>query len=80
MRECLKEAYDVPALVNLMTGIANRRVRVLEAETAKPSPFAASLLFGYVDAFMYEGRFAAGRAARRGPVAGQLAVGRAAWT
>jgi ATP-dependent helicase Lhr and Lhr-like helicase len=28
---------------------------VLETETATPSPFAASLLFGYVGAFMYEG-------------------------
>lgn len=55
VRECLQDVYDVPALVDLMTGIANRRVRVLEAETAKPSPFAASLLFGYVGAFMYEG-------------------------
>ena len=32
-----------------------RRVRVVEVETATPSPFAASLLFGYVGAFMYEG-------------------------
>jgi ATP-dependent Lhr-like helicase len=55
IRECLQDVYDVPALVELMTGIAQRRVRVLEAETAKPSPFAASLLFGYVGAFMYEG-------------------------
>lgn len=55
VRECLQDVYDVPALVDLMTGIAARRVRVLEAETAKPSPFAASLLFGYVGAFMYEG-------------------------
>ncbi len=38
-----------------MAGIAERRVRMLEAETARPSPFAASLLFGYVGAFMYEG-------------------------
>ena len=30
-------------------------MRVLEVETATPSPFAASLLFGYVGAFMYEG-------------------------
>jgi ATP-dependent helicase Lhr and Lhr-like helicase len=30
-------------------------VRVVEVETATPSPFAASLLFGYVGAFMYEG-------------------------
>jgi len=55
VRECLQDVYDVPALVELMSGIAGRRVRVCEAETAKPSPFAASLLFGYVGAFMYEG-------------------------
>ncbi|MDZ4268049.1 MAG: ATP-dependent helicase, partial [Mycobacterium sp.] len=29
--------------------------RILEVETPTPSPFAASLLFGYVGAFMYEG-------------------------
>ncbi|MBW0014169.1 MAG: DEAD/DEAH box helicase, partial [Mycobacterium sp.] len=55
IRECLQDVYDVPALVELMAGIAHRRVRVLEAETTRPSPFAASLLFGYVGAFMYEG-------------------------
>src|SRR6202040_677326 len=55
IRECLQDVYDVPALVELMAGIAQRRVRVLETETARPSPFAASLLFGYVGAFMYEG-------------------------
>ena len=55
VRECLQDVYDVPALVELMAGIARRRVRVLEAETVRPSPFAASLLFGYVGAFMYEG-------------------------
>ena len=55
IRECLQDVYDVPALVELMAGIAQRRVRVLEAETTQPSPFAASLMFGYVGAFMYEG-------------------------
>src|SRR6202008_1918501 len=55
VRECLQDVYDVPALVELMAGIAQRRVRVAEAETARPSPFAASLLFGYAGAFMYEG-------------------------
>ena len=55
IRECLQDVYDVPALVELMSGIAGRRVRVLEVETTRPSPFAASLLFGYVGAFMYEG-------------------------
>lgn len=55
IRECLQDVYDVPALTSLMAGIAQRKVRVLEAETARPSPFASSLLFGYVGAFMYEG-------------------------
>lgn len=55
VRECLQDVYDVPALTDLMARIAQRRVRVLQVETATPSPFAASLLFGYVGAFMYEG-------------------------
>ncbi|WP_264990692.1 ATP-dependent helicase, partial [Mycobacterium kiyosense] len=55
VRECLQDVYDVPTLTGLMARIAAREVRVLEVETAKPSPFAASLLFGYVGAFMYEG-------------------------
>ena len=38
-----------------MRDIAARRIRVVEVETAQPSPFARSLLFGYVAAFMYEG-------------------------
>ncbi|MBV8966560.1 MAG: winged helix DNA-binding domain-containing protein, partial [Mycobacteriaceae bacterium] len=55
VRECLQDVYDVPALVDLMVRIQQRRVRVVEVETATPSPFAASLLFGYVGAFIYEG-------------------------
>ena len=55
VRECLQDVYDVPTLTALMSRIAQRRVRLLEVETPTPSPFAASLLFGYVGAFMYEG-------------------------
>lgn len=55
VRECLQDVYDVPALTRLMSRIAQRRVRLLEVQTPTPSPFAASLLFGYVGAFMYEG-------------------------
>ncbi|BBY28552.1 ATP-dependent helicase [Mycolicibacterium sediminis] len=55
VRECLQDVYDVPTLIELMNRIASRRIRVLEVETSTPSPFAASLLFGYVGAFMYEG-------------------------
>ncbi len=55
VRECLQDVYDVPTLTDLMSRIAQRRVRLMEVETATPSPFAASLLFGYIGAFMYEG-------------------------
>ncbi|VAZ82423.1 ATP-dependent helicase [Mycobacterium persicum] len=55
VRECLQDVYDVATLTRLMADIAQRRVRIAEADTATPSPFAASLLFGYVGAFIYEG-------------------------
>ena len=55
VRECLQDVYDVPTLRDVMNRVAQRRIRILEVETATPSPFAASLLFGYVGAFMYEG-------------------------
>jgi ATP-dependent Lhr-like helicase len=55
VRECLQDVYDVPTLRDVMNRVAQRRIRLLEVETATPSPFAASLLFGYVGAFMYEG-------------------------
>jgi ATP-dependent helicase Lhr and Lhr-like helicase len=55
MRECLQDVFDVPGLVELMRDVEARRIRFVEVETAQPSPFARSLLFGYVAAFMYEG-------------------------
>ena len=55
VREVLQDVYDVPALVGMMKDLSARRVKVAEVETSQPSPFARSLLFGYVAAFMYEG-------------------------
>ncbi len=55
VRECLQDVFDVPGLVGLMRDLSGRAVRLVEVETASPSPFARSLLFGYVGAFMYEG-------------------------
>ncbi|MEP6482726.1 MAG: ATP-dependent helicase, partial [Rhodoglobus sp.] len=55
VREVLQDVYDLPALTKLTADIASRRIRVVEAATEIPSPFARSLLFGYVAAFMYEG-------------------------
>ncbi len=55
VRECLQDVYDVPALLGLMRSLADRRIRVAEVSTTQPSPYARSLMFGYVAAFMYEG-------------------------
>ena len=55
MREVLQDVFDVPGLVSLMRDVEARRVRLVEVETPSPSPFARSLLFGYIGAFMYEG-------------------------
>ncbi|WP_030757276.1 DEAD/DEAH box helicase [Streptomyces griseus] len=55
VRECLQDVFDVPGLTELMGDIEARRVRLVEVTTTEPSPFARSLLFGYVAQFLYEG-------------------------
>ncbi|MFG2621580.1 ATP-dependent helicase [Streptomyces sp. NPDC048507] len=55
VRECLQDVFDVPGLTELMGDIEARRVRMVEVTTPEPSPFARSLLFGYVAQFLYEG-------------------------
>ena len=55
VREVLQDVYDLPALTALAGEIESRRIRIIETETEQASPFARSLLFGYVAAFMYEG-------------------------
>ncbi len=55
VREVLQDVYDLPSLMALTAQIADRSIRIVEAETESASPFARSLLFGYVAAFMYEG-------------------------
>ncbi|MFJ9809286.1 ATP-dependent helicase [Streptomyces sp. NPDC101158] len=55
VRECLQDVFDVPGLRELMGDVESRRVRLVEVTTPEPSPFARSLLFGYVAQFLYEG-------------------------
>ncbi|HVE62653.1 MAG TPA: ATP-dependent helicase [Mycobacteriales bacterium] len=55
MREVLQDVFDVPGLKELMADLQARTVRLVDVETPGPSPFARTLLFGYVGAFMYEG-------------------------
>ena len=55
VRECIQDVFDVPALASIMRDLAARTITVVDVETAQPSPFARSLLFGYVAQFLYEG-------------------------
>ncbi|NPD06473.1 ATP-dependent helicase [Nocardioides sp. zg-1308] len=55
VRECLQDVYDLPALVALLGRVQRREITVVDVATTQPSPFARSLLFGYVAQFVYEG-------------------------
>ncbi len=54
-RECLSDVFDLDALRDVLGGVARREIAVHGVETARASPFASSLLFDYVAAYMYEG-------------------------
>jgi ATP-dependent helicase Lhr and Lhr-like helicase len=54
-RECLSDVFDLTALREVLAGVERREIAVHGVETAKASPFASSLLFDYVAAYMYEG-------------------------
>jgi ATP-dependent helicase Lhr and Lhr-like helicase len=54
-RECMRDVFDVPALREVLTEIRSRKIRVVPVETRRASPFAQSLLFGWIAVYMYEG-------------------------
>src|SRR5207237_7753302 len=54
-RECLRDVFDLPSLVDILQRVESRRIRVSHAESRTPSPFAASLLFSFVANFIYDG-------------------------
>ena len=54
-RECLRDVFDMPALVDVMRQMERATIRVVTVDSQPPSPFASSLLFGYVANFLYDG-------------------------
>jgi ATP-dependent Lhr-like helicase len=54
-RECLRDTFDMPALLDVLRSIKEGAIQVHVVDTPKASPFAASLLFGYVGNFIYDG-------------------------
>ena len=54
-REVLRDVFDLPALVDVLRQVRSRAIRIEPAVTDAASPFARSLVFDYVAAFLYEG-------------------------
>ena len=54
-RECLRDVFDMPALMEILRGVGNRSLRVHTVDSRTPSPFAAALLFSYVANYIYDG-------------------------
>ena len=54
-RECLRDVFDMPALMEILRSIGNRQLRVHTVDSRTPSPFAAALLFSYVANYIYDG-------------------------
>ncbi len=54
-RECVRDVFDLPALKEVLRDIQARKIRVTSVETRQASPFAQSLLFGWIAVYMYEG-------------------------
>jgi len=54
-RECLRDVFDLPGLVDMLKRVRSRALAVVPVTTLTPSPFASALVFGYVANFLYEG-------------------------
>jgi ATP-dependent Lhr-like helicase len=54
-RECLRDVFDMPALMETLRNIGNRSLRVHTVDSRTPSPFASALLFSYVANYIYDG-------------------------
>ena len=54
-RHALSEVFDLRGLRELLGRIQRREVRVDSVETRSASPFARSLVFAYVAAYLYDG-------------------------
>jgi ATP-dependent helicase Lhr and Lhr-like helicase len=54
-RECIRDVFDLPAAVGVLSKIQRGEIRLTRVESDKPSPFAAALLFSYIANYIYEG-------------------------
>jgi ATP-dependent Lhr-like helicase len=52
-RDVLQDAFDMPALASVLDDLHSGAIRVRVVEVDRPSPFAASLQFGFVMDWLY---------------------------
>ena len=52
-REVLRDAFDLDGFLDVLRAVAAGRIAVRVVETTQPSPFAASLQFGFVMDWLY---------------------------
>ncbi len=53
-RACMQDVFDMPGLVEILTGIRSRAISVVDVETPSPSPFARSLVFAHTADYLYQ--------------------------
>jgi ATP-dependent Lhr-like helicase len=70
-RECLRDEFDLPALKSMLDEVHAGTIRVTEARTARPSPFAESLMWKRTNQNMYEQDKPAGAASAQGMAGGR---------
>ncbi len=54
-RECVNDVFDIPGLRQVLGDLRSRKIKVVAVDTDSASPMAASLLFGWIAQYMYEG-------------------------
>ncbi|MBN1641172.1 MAG: DEAD/DEAH box helicase, partial [Anaerolineae bacterium] len=53
-RDCLQDVMDLPHLEEVLSGIQKGEIEVVVVESATPSPVAQSLLWDFINQYMYE--------------------------
>ncbi len=54
-RQALQDVFDLEGLRCVLRAVRERSLRVDDVETPRPSPFARSVVFAYVAAYLYDG-------------------------
>src|SRR5260370_14357102 len=54
-RECVREVFDLESATAILQQLQRGTIQVTAVDSAKPSPFAGTLLFSYIANYIYDG-------------------------